>query len=247
MSSTPSGKKPPLLDEQLALGEYLDALLSEPAAPEPAAYLRPVRPESDERPTMPQEARVLPREIPVAPPPVAQPVEVAKVEVEVQAAVVESVSPMPAADYPEWSEGSFQSLLFKVAGLTLAVPLVKLNGVLTWSDKITPMPGHSSHFMGLLQHLDHNVKVIDTAGIIVPPERLRANGERHYGNIILIGNGEWGLACDHVEEVITLNRDDVRWRTAQGKRAWLAGTVIEQMCALLNTDGLVRQLETGEF
>jgi len=247
MSSKPSGEKPALLDERVALGEYLDALLSEaPAVPEPAAHLRAVEREVV-RPAAEPEARVLPREIPVAPSPIEKPVEIPVETVTVAVEpVVEEQPPAPESQQPAWGTEPFQALMFKVAGLKLAVPLANLHGVLKWGDTITPMPGHSDHFMGLLQHIEQNVKVIDTAGIIVPPERISSSSERRYGHIILVDT-TWGLACDEVHDVITLSPDDVRWRTSEGKRAWLAGTVIEQMCALLNTEGLVRQLETGNY
>jgi purine-binding chemotaxis protein CheW len=37
----------------------------------------------------------------------------------------------------------------------------------------------------------------------------------------------------------------VRWRTAQGKRPWLAGTISARLCALLDTDALAQILEAG--
>ncbi|OOZ42144.1 hypothetical protein BOW53_00775 [Solemya pervernicosa gill symbiont] len=250
MNKKYSGKNESILDESLALGDYLDGLLSDtPSTPEPVARLRAVDAESklSVRPITTETPRILPREIPVAPPPevketiVEEPVVAEQLE-----AAAEEKAAEPESEVPEWGDEPFQSLLFSVAGLKLAVPLARLNGVLNWSDEITPMPGHSEHFMGLLPHLDKNVKIVDTAGIVVPPERMK-DGERQYGNIILIGEGEWGLACDDIDEVITLGSDDVRWRTSKGKRAWLAGTVIEQMCALLNTDALAEQLGTGGY
>jgi len=37
----------------------------------------------------------------------------------------------------------------------------------------------------------------------------------------------------------------VKWRGATGKRLWLAGTVIERMCALLDIDQLTGELAGG--
>jgi len=141
---------------------------------------------------------------------------------------------------PDWAEQEFQCLLFHVVGITLAVPLVKLNGVIPWNDELTPMPGHSAAFLGILRHLDKNVQVMDTAEVILPDgqrQQISPVADR-VQKILLMDEGKWGLACDDIGEVISLKNTDVRWRTAEGRRAWLAGTVSERLCALLDTDAL---------
>jgi purine-binding chemotaxis protein CheW len=143
---------------------------------------------------------------------------------------------------PGWAQAPFQCLLFKTAGLTLGIPLFKLNGITPWSSAITPMPGHSPSFLGLLPHLDRQVKVVDTSQVVMPKQT--PSTEHHY--IVLIAGGEWGLTCESVSEVVTLHPDQVRWRTAPGIRPWLAGIVKDRMCALLDADELVTLLTTGE-
>lgn len=153
-----------------------------------------------------------------------------------------------AVQVPVWAEQEFQCLMFHVVGISLAVPLIKLNGVIPWNEDLTPMPGHSDAFMGLLQHLGKNVKVMDTAHVILPSEQMRQlePSDDRIKKIILMDEGRWGLACDDVGEVITLKQSDVRWRTAAGKRPWLAGTISERLCALLDTDVLSAQLSAGK-
>lgn len=143
---------------------------------------------------------------------------------------------------PGWAQTPFQCLLFKTAGLTLGIPLFKLNGITPWSSSITPMPGHSPSFLGLLPHLGRQVKVVDTSQVVMPKQT--SSTEHHY--IVLIAGGEWGLTCESVSEVVTLHPDQVRWRTALGIRPWLAGIVKDRMCALLDADELAALLATGE-
>ncbi|NOY66353.1 MAG: chemotaxis protein CheW [Gammaproteobacteria bacterium] len=149
---------------------------------------------------------------------------------------------------PEWAEKDFQCLLFHVTGITLAVPLVKLNGVIPWNEDITPMPGHSPAFLGVLRHLNKNVQVMDTAQVILPDSQRQEAlpAVERVKKIVLMDEGKWGLACDDIGEVITLQHTDVRWRTAEGRRAWLAGTVSERLCALLDTDCLSKILAEDE-
>ena len=148
---------------------------------------------------------------------------------------------------PAWVEQEFQCLMFNVVGISLAVPLVNLNGVIPWTDELTPMPGHSEAFLGLLRHLGKNVKVMDTATVILPVQQRQqiAPVEERMKKIILMDDARWGLACDDVGEVITLQAEQVRWRTAEGRRPWLAGTIPDRLCALLDTEVLAAQLADG--
>lgn len=151
--------------------------------------------------------------------------------------------------HPEWANKPFQVLLFYVAGLKIAVPLVELCGVIKWKDSVTEMPGHADFYMGILQHLNRKIAVIDTAKMIIPKDKqeqlVEDNPRERVHHIVMIDDYRWGLACDKIGEVITLKPEDVRWRKANSNRSWLAGTVIEHMCALLNSDGFSLMLEKG--
>lgn len=144
---------------------------------------------------------------------------------------------------------SFQILLFNTAGLNLAVPLIELSGVLEWPDKITQMPGHADFYLGLVQHLGKQIPIIDLAEIIFPADKLAnlATEKRLQSirKIVLIDNAKWGLACDDVQQIITIEPEQVRWRVKRHTRRWLAGTVIDHMCALLDSTQLAGLLQDG--
>lgn len=150
----------------------------------------------------------------------------------------------------KWANKPFQVLLFSVAGLKLAIPLVELSGVVEWTDKVTEMPGHADFYMGILQHLEHKIPIIDTAKMVFPvnkqAELVGDKSRQRVKHIVLIGDHQWGLACDKIGEVITLESKGVRWRSADNSRTWLAGTVIEHMCALLNAEGFAAMLKGNE-
>ncbi len=205
-----------MLDQQLALGAYLNALL--------------------------KPAEVPAVEAPVAEPP---PVEAPVVEVPAEAPAVAEETAL-AADTEEETAGPLQVLLFQVAGLKLAVPLIELAGVIPWVDEaVTEMPNHSPWFLGLRDHQGQRVKLIDMAAVVLPPDRFAALGAPDSGRlqrIVLIDEGRWGLACDGIGEVVTLPREGVKWRQAGGARPWLAGTVIEHMCALVDTSAFAKML-----
>ena len=151
---------------------------------------------------------------------------------------------------PEWANEPFQILLFEVAGLKLAVPLIELCGVIEWKDSVTEMPGHADFYLGILQHLDYKIAIIDTAKMVLPVNKQSAligeNPRDRVKHIVMIDDFQWGLACDTIGEVITLKPEEVRWRTSNTTRSWLAGTVIEHMCALLNSEGFSTMLKMGQ-
>lgn len=211
-----------MLDQQLALGAYLHALLkpAEETAETPAEIT----------------AVILAEPAPV----------VAEVSTETPAPTTATepmvtVAAVEASPYPDWAAGDFQCLLFRVAGLTLALPLAKLNGVLPWdAAAVTVMPGHRPWFLGLREYQGQQVQLIDVANVVIPrDEPAKADG---FGKVILIGDGRWGLACDAIAEVVTLAATAVKWRGRSGNRPWLAGTVIERMCALIDADAFAEML-----
>ena len=245
-----AGNNNTLVDEKLAVSLFLDSLLREPEAE--VEYATPeIKPALD-LPTV----EIIPEikiEAPVVTPPVTAEPEINIQEegtvdkkVETKTETISAVEPI----VPEWAKEPFQILLFEVAGLKLAVPLLELCGVIEWKDSVTEMPGHADFYMGILQHLDNRIAVIDTARMVLPvnkQQHLAGEDPRERVNhIVLIDDYKWGLACDRIGEVITLKPDDVRWRTSKTSRGWLAGTVIEHMCALLNSEGFSAMLVSGK-
>ncbi|MEJ2344747.1 MAG: CheW domain-containing protein [Gammaproteobacteria bacterium] len=213
------GRKPApteLLEQHLALRSYLEALLGEV-------------PDGDEAGDAAPEVQAG-----AGPPPEPE---------STPAAVVD-----PQESAAAWASDRFQCLLFGVGGLTLAMPLALLNGVIPWQE-VTPLPNRSSQFLGLVRYQGQSVKVVDTA-LVVMPERVQrhelAPATERARHIILMGGGRWGLACDRIGDVLALDPADVRWRTTKGKRPWLAGTVLQHMCALIEPRALERLLATGE-
>ena len=153
----------------------------------------------------------------------------------------------PEPQDPAWLGQDLQAMLFKVAGLTLAVPLVDLNGVVEWDEEaITAMPGHADFYLGLMTHLNRQIPVVDTARLVLPEnKRVALAGEdprQRVTRVVLINDSRYGLACDEVNEVITLKADAVRWRSQRTQRRWLAGTVIEHMCALVDATAFAELL-----
>lgn len=253
---------------QLALQSYLDGLLQE-AAVELEQELAESSLDEFESAVLEEQirdARFVPR-VEAAPLTLVQPV----VEVVIEP-VVETLSPLivepiamppvvePVAEVhrpapqiasvlvdgrPEWAQEPFECLLFDVAGLTLAVPLVCLGSIYPLAGQdLTPLFGQPDWFLGILPSQSGNLKVLDTARWVMP-DRYRDDFRQGLQYVISVQGYEWGLAVHQVSRSIRLNPDEIKWRSQRAQRPWLAGTVIEHMCALLDVAALAELIASG--
>jgi purine-binding chemotaxis protein CheW len=230
-----------LADPASAIASYLDDLLH--TATDTA--LREERSEPEPAPTR-TEVKVEPpvAEAPVAEAPVAR---TAVPEPQVAARPEPESEPAQPDGRPDWSGAPFECLIFTVAGLQLAVPLILLGAIHRVEDdsEIRPIPGSPRWYMGIRPDRDQNLRVVDTAEWIMAG-RVPDNARDNYRFVIRLDNSEWGLACDDVAQSFTLRPDEVRWRTARSKRPWLAGTVIDHMCALIDVRTMADLLVRAE-
>lgn len=134
---------------------------------------------------------------------------------------------------PQWAQSRFDVLLFKVSGLTLAVPLISLGQIQPLTDELTPLFGQADWFMGLQPTPAGKIRTVNTAKFVMP-ERYDESFLQTARYVVSINGVPWGLAVDSVNQPITLMPDDVKWRSDRSKRPWLAGTVKDHMCALLD-------------
>lgn len=237
--------------QHIALQQYLNALLDDENSPiqllstSPAAVV-PFFDESEPNlllPTLPLREPLISDEelarLPVSTT-IAETVHIETVEVSAPPTVEE------ALDKVAWSDVPFECLLFDVAGLTLAVPLAALGSIYSFKpSELTPIFAQPDWFIGILPAQSGNLKVLETARWVMP-ERYTADMREDLSYVISINGFDWGLAVHHVRNSIRLEPHQVKWRTQRGQRAWLAGTVIEHMCALLDVEVLAKLISQPE-
>lgn len=134
---------------------------------------------------------------------------------------------------PQWAQSRFDVLLFQVSGLTLAVPLIALGQIQPLTGELTPLFGQADWFMGLQPTAAGKIRTVNTAKFVMP-ERYDDSFLETARYVVSINGVPWGLAVDSVNQPITLEPEDVKWRGDRSKRPWLAGTVKDHMCALLD-------------
>jgi purine-binding chemotaxis protein CheW len=225
MSSKKDKGSTHLAEPDQAVYDYLDSLLKEvekvPDAPAKTAEVVEIRPET----------------------PLQEPQEIVEPATEAVVEAVVDVEPEEVPLVPEWAEEPFQCLLFSLRGMTLAVPLLSLDGIMKWEEEIAPLPGQPDWHMGIVLNRGQQVVVVDTAQLLVPDKLGKAGEEREKGShILVIGGGSRGLACDSLAKPVTLTKDDVRWSAPGGNRPWVAGTIVEKLCILLNVECLLEMI-----
>lgn len=164
---------------------------------------------------------------------------------DVLAATPETVATEPVRGVAPWADKPFASLLFDVMGLKLAAPLHELGGIMPLADRLQPMAAQADWFMGLIRWNGRTIRVVDTARFVMP-EKVDAGHEIEYQSVVVLGDSHWALAVNNADQSVHLQPADIRWRKTPGKRPWLAGTVLQRLCALLDVDVLIKMLDDSD-
>ena len=143
---------------------------------------------------------------------------------------------------PPWAQAGFDILLFNVCGLKLAVSMEALGRIIKVEHETTQIIGKPDWFIGAYHESDQHLYVVDTAKFIMPEKGFDL-AKLGFDYIIQLQRSDWTLACKEVYKTIRITPDQVKWRSQKGKRQWLAGTVIEHMCALIHVDSLIDLLK----
>ncbi|BAJ01427.1 chemotaxis protein CheW [Shewanella violacea] len=153
--------------------------------------------------------------------------------------------PKVTKDLLESLDDEFQVLFFKVAGLTLAVPLVSLGGIVKL-ERLNHIMGRPDWYKGVQTHRGTQLNVVDTCAWVMP-EKYDSNLAEtvNYQYVVLLEDSNWGLTCESLVNSVKIKKSAVNWRSNLGKRPWLAGVVREQMCGILHVHALIELLNSG--
>jgi chemotaxis signal transduction protein len=150
---------------------------------------------------------------------------------------------------PEWAKPRCQVLTFSLGNMQMAAPLDKLNGIIPFPERLTVLPGQAHWFLGLARNRNQNVQVIDLAAVIQPHHRQNtgeenpATGTRY---ILVIDENRWGILCNSISTVLTLEPRQVQWQRSHHVD-FILGTVIDQMQSVLCVDSLIDRLNSGHL
>ncbi|MFB2642082.1 chemotaxis protein CheW [Shewanella bicestrii] len=248
VSNMPHLDEPAPLVNKQALEKLLAPVLKTVVIEDkPAEVLSEVAPEMDKAPEEIQESiSSLPESD--ASVTIEQPSTVVDDEINIEITPDTQVGFAPPSitkDLQEVLDDEFQVLFFKVAGLTLAVPLVSLGGIVK-VERINHIIGRPSWFLGVQTHREEQLNLVDTCAWVMPEKYTDKLAQSvNYQYLVLLEGSNWGLACESLVNAVKINKSQVNWRSKAGKRPWLAGVVKEQMCGILHVQALVEMLDAG--
>lgn len=167
---------------------------------------------------------------------------------EVKATELEGINSDSTDELPKLQSllpAEFQSLCFDIAGLTLAVPLQSLSGIVRLG-MLNKIVGRPSWYLGMQEHRGKQLNIVDPE-VWMQSEHIGVNEgkAKNYQYVLQLGDSQWGLACESLVETVRMDQSQVSWRIQPQKRPWLAGVVKEKMCGMLNVQVLVAMLDAG--
>lgn len=216
-----------------------------PQVTQPEALVQPVAeqiPHVEREPELPS-----PIEVPAAAPVIPEPTipELTSVAPLPVAEHKEPAQPLRYPNAPVWAQMELDCLLFDVCGLKLAVPMEMLGRIIKLDQELNFIIGKPDWFLGVLNDNEYRLSAIDTA-LYIMPEKGKRLSESGFSHLLQLQRSNWTLACSKVYHTVRIHPNDVKWRSVNGKRQWLAGTVIQHMCALIQVDNLIQLLETQQ-
>ena len=150
----------------------------------------------------------------------------------------------------EINKSALRALLFKVAGIPLAISVEDISGVLVGKETAFLHQGTEDNArMRTFRYRGRDIDLLDLRKLILPnghPQRLE-DGSRDGGHIIVLSGHDVGFICDQAGDVVDLEPQDLEWRTQRKSRAWLAGMVRGHEHALLDVKELMQGLGSRNF
>jgi len=161
--------------------------------------------------------------------------------------------PREANKRPAWASETVPCLIVKTANLKLAIPeqfIERVEPITETFDADSPAgsgEGKSSGstlgtiaFKEAVQGASH-CHLVDTAKLVMP-ERYSPEMREGYRHAIIMKELDWALAVDAIGARVDYASSKVRWRSLHTRREWLAGTVIADMCAIVDIDAIYRSM-----
>ena len=133
---------------------------------------------------------------------------------------------MAISAYKASLPAQFQTLIFSVGKLQLALPLHLLGGIIRSDDPPTPIFGQPKWFTGLLQTNTGGLNVINT-GMYLLDHRYEPEMAEGYRYVIRLGDSNWGLSVSELCSTRVLEHEAIRWFPDDNGRPWIAGMIKE--------------------
>ena len=159
--------------------------------------------------------------------------ETAALNVSAPAPIQETAPPPPVTARPGWAQGQLKVLVVRIGELRLAVPLLRLSAILPAGDPetATRLPAQPEWHRGVMQARGESLVRVDPVALL---GLGAASDDAAY--LLVLDSGRFALEIEGMEQPLSVDADEIRWRRSGEGRDWALGVLPGQMCVLLDLD-----------
>lgn len=146
---------------------------------------------------------------------------------------------------PNTVESPLRLFLCQIAGMKVALPVSELNNIVHWPQQgLVQYPDQTDWQLGLLSERGQQVEVIDIGAALQATPDAQQVSPRY---ILLVDGRRLGIACEAIEEIVSLEADAFHWREDNDPRSWFKGLVSESMHTLIDLPALLTSLVVSDM
>lgn len=150
--------------------------------------------------------------------------------------VIEPQIPNPV-ERPE----TLRLLLCEIDNVKLALPVSMLNNIVQWPQQgLQQQVDQPDWKLGLLHQTTQISQIADIRSLL-PIKARSAPLQANY--ILLVDEQRWGIACHHIQHVITCQSDAINWSENLTQQPWFTGIVNDGMYQIIDIPALLTALE----
>lgn len=155
------------------------------------------------------------------------------------AAQPEMVNEAPLSEVDEQPE-NLRVLLCDIDGLNLAVPVSEVNNIVRWPQQgLNVLPEKPSWQLGVINQ-PQTSQVIDIRHLLQTEARLKPIQANY---IVLVDDHRWGIACHHIQHIVTYQADSINWHDQQSQPSWRRGVITEGNYQIIDIPALLLTLK----
>ena len=158
------------------------------------------------------------------------------IDAQVSSGLSRADSSVVSSPVPDWFSDGMQCVDFMVGGHRFSVPMRGLDTIIKDVSNLSHLPSESEFQVGLLNHNEHVIELINFARVALNDDQYRALGDykskRHSFALVFCGFKR-AIVCDAIVGTGSLRSDDVRWSSVSG---WISGTKIEDLSSIVDLD-----------
>lgn len=136
-------------------------------------------------------------------------------------------------------------MIFSVAGVKLAIPMAMLGGIHRLEKRVKRIVGQADWCMGIWANEQKKLHLIDSL-LYIMPERVKGKKQTDYQFLLQLDSSSWALACDEVYDTRQISDSDIRRHPQPATPKWKAGTIISEVCTLIDVPGLLSLLKDAD-